>query len=127
MSVNIESQGGSKAKDILLWCLTFILLAAAVLGNYLFSEQPAYVRFAGVIVALVIAGVIAFQTATGKGVLAFARESRMEVRKVVWPTRQEAIQTTLIIFAVTAVVGLFLFLLDGLLIWLVGLITGVQG
>ena len=55
----------------------------------------------------------------------FIQQVRTEVGKVVWPTRQEAIQTTLIVLAVTAVMGLLLFVLDGALVWLVNLITGV--
>ncbi|ALP41564.1 preprotein translocase subunit SecE [Aeromonas schubertii] len=124
MSVNSESQGGSK--DTLLWGLVFIILAAAVVGNYLLSSGvSAVVRAVGVVVVIAVAGALALQTTKGKATLAFARESRLEVRKVVWPTRQEAIQTTLIVLAVTAVMGLLLFVLDGALVWLVNLITGV--
>ena len=125
MSVSSESQGGSK--DTLLWGLVFIILAAAVVGNYVFSEQALFIRIVAVVVMIVVAGIVALQTGKGKSVLDFARESRIEVRKVVWPSRQETIQTTLIIFAVVAVVGLFLFLLDGALIWAVDSITGVKG
>ncbi|GAA3550888.1 preprotein translocase subunit SecE [Zobellella aerophila] len=123
MSANTESQGG--AKDTLLWGLVFIILVAAVVANYLYSDLAVFIRAAGVVVAVAIAGFLAYQTQKGKSSFAFARESRMEMRKVVWPTRQEAIQTTLIVLAVTALVGLFLFLLDGLLVWLVNLVTGV--
>jgi len=127
MSVNTESQGGGKAKDSMLWGLVFIILAAAIVGNYLFSEQAVFIRVVGVVAAILVAGIVALQTGKGRELIAFARESRLEVRKVVWPTRQETVQTTLIIFAVTALMGLLLFLLDGLLIWLVELITGVKG
>lgn len=127
MNVNPESQGGSK--DTLLWGLVFIILAAVVAGNWAvgeyFKEVHSLVRVLGVVVAIAVAGVLALQTTKGKATLAFARESRLEVRKVVWPTRQEAIQTTLIVLAVTAVMGLLLFVLDGALVWLVNLITGV--
>jgi len=123
MSVSSESQSGSK--DTLLWGLVFIILAAAVVGNYLLSDVIAAVRALGVVIVIAAAGAVALQTTKGKATLAFARESRLEVRKVVWPTRQEAIQTTLIVLAVTAVMGLLLFVLDGALVWLVNLITGV--
>ena len=123
MSVSSESQGGSK--DTLLWGLVFIILATAVVGNYLLNDVVAAVRALGVVVVIAAAGAVALQTTKGKATLAFARESRLEVRKVVWPTRQEAIQTTLIVLAVTAVMGLLLFILDGALVWLVNLITGV--
>ena len=122
MSVSSEGQGGSKDT---LWGLVFIILAAAVVGNYLLTDVVAAVRALGVVVVIAAAGAVALQTTKGKATLAFARESRLEVRKVVWPTRQEAIQTTLIVLAVTAVMGLLLFILDGALVWLVNLITGV--
>ncbi|MFP2770997.1 preprotein translocase subunit SecE [Oceanisphaera sp. KMM 10153] len=123
MSANTESQGG--AKDTLLWGLVFIILIAAVVANYLYSDLAVVIRAAGVVVAAGVAGLLAYQTQKGKNSFAFAKESRLEMRKVVWPSRQEAIQTTLIVLAVTALVGLFLFLLDGLLVWLVNLVTGV--
>ncbi|WP_319782583.1 preprotein translocase subunit SecE [Oceanisphaera sp. IT1-181] len=123
MSANIESQSG--AKDSLLWGLVFIILVATVVANSLYSELSVALRAAAVVVALGVAGLLAYQTHKGKTTVAFAKESRLEMRKVVWPNRQEAIQTTLIVLAVTAVVGLFLFMLDGLLVWLVNLVTGV--
>ena len=123
MSANIESQSG--AKDSLLWALVFIILVAAVVANSLYSELSVAIRAAAVVVAIGVAGFLAYQTSKGKTTVAFAKESRLEMRKVVWPNRQEAIQTTLIVLAVTAVVGLFLFMLDGLLVWLVNLVTGV--
>lgn len=128
MSVNVESQNhGSKGKNITLWGLVFILLVAAVVGNSVFAEQSLILRVVAVVVAFLLAAVSALFTAQGKSLLNFSRESIKEVRKVVWPTRQEAIQTTLIIVAFTVVTGLFLFLVDGALVWLVQLFTGVQG
>lgn len=123
MSANIESQSG--AKDSLLWGLVFIILVATVVANSLYSELSVAIRAAAVVVALGVAGLLAYQTNKGKNTVAFAKESRLEMRKVVWPNRTEAIQTTLIVLAVTALVGLFLFMLDGLLVWLVNLVTGV--
>lgn len=123
MSANIESQSG--AKDSLLWGLVFIILVAAVVANSLYSELSVAIRAAAVVVAIGVAGLLAYQTNKGKSTVVFAKESRLEMRKVVWPNRQEAIHTTLIVLAVTAVVGLFLFMLDGLLVWLVNLVTGV--
>ena len=127
MSVNVESQGHNKGKNIALWGLVFILLAAAVVGNSVFAEKSLLIRIVAVVIAFAAAAVTALQTIQGKALLTFRRESIKEVRKVVWPTRQETIQTTLIIFAFTVVMGLFLFLIDGALIWLVELITGMKG
>ena len=127
MSVNVESQNRNKGKNIALWGLVFILLAATVVGNSVFAEKSLLIRVVAVVIAFAAAAVTALQTLQGKALLTFSRESIKEVRKVVWPTRQETIQTTLILFAFTVVMGLFLFLIDGALIWLVELITGMKG
>ena len=127
MSVNVESQNRNKGKNIALWGLVFILLAATVVGNSVFAEKSLLIRVVALVIAFAAAAVTALQTLQGKALLTFSRESIKEVRKVVWPTRQETIQTTLIIFAFTVVMGLFLFLIDGALIWLVELITGMKG
>ena len=127
MSVNTESQGGSKAKETLLWSLVFAILIAVIWGNNEYKEAALFIRVMAVVAAIGVAAGLALLTQKGKNAIGFARESRIEVRKVVWPSRQETIQTTLIIFAVVAVVGLFLFLLDGALIWAVDAITGVKG
>ncbi len=127
MSVNTESQGGSKAKETLLWSLVFAILIAVIWGNNEYKEAALFIRVMAVVAAIGVAAGLALLTQKGKNAIGFARESRIEVRKVVWPSRQETIQTTLIIFAVVAVVGLFLFLLDGALVWAVDSITGVKG
>ena len=127
MSVNVESQNRNKGKNIALWGLVFILLAAAVVGNSVFAEKSLLIRIVAVVIAFAAAAVTALQTIQGKALLTFSRESIKEVRKVVWPTRQETIQTTLNNFAFTVVMGLFIFLIDGALIWLVELITGMKG
>ena len=122
MSVSSESQGGSK--DTLLWGLVFIILAAAVVGNYLLTDVVAAVRALGVVVVIAAAGAVALQTTKGKATLAFARESRLEVRKVVWPTRQEAIRMTWVVIVVVIVLSLLLggfdFVIQKLTQWFLG-------
>ena len=127
MSVNVESQNQSKSKNMTLWGVVFIILAATVVGNSVFADASLIVRVIAVLIAFAAAAATALQTIQGKALLSFSRESIKEVRKVVWPTRQETIQTTLIIFAFTVVMGLFLFLIDGALIWLVEFVTGMKG
>ena len=123
MSANTEAR--SNSLDTLKWGLVILLLAGAVVGNYLLAELSVALRVAGVIVTVAVAGLIALQTDKGKRALSFARESRTEVRKVVWPTRQESVQTTLIVFVVTLIMALVLWGLDGIFVRLVELITGV--
>ncbi|ARD24239.1 preprotein translocase subunit SecE [Shewanella japonica] len=123
MTTNTENQNNSL--DIVKWGIAVILIAAAVIGNQAFGEASVVVRTLGVIVAFVIAGFIALQTVKGKEALSFAREAHIEVRKVVWPTRQEALNTTFIVLAATAVVAVILWGFDWVLLRVVNLITGV--
>lgn len=89
MKANAENQESESKMDGLKWVVVFALLAAAVVGNYLYSDVSVVLRSSAVVALVVIAGIFAALTAKGKAVVTFARESRMEVRKVVWPTRQE--------------------------------------
>lgn len=123
MTTNTENQTNSL--DIVKWGIAILLLAAAIIGNQMFSDTSVVVRTLSVIVAFVIAGFIALQTIKGKQALAFAQESHIEVRKVVWPTRQEALNTTFIVLVATAIVALILWGFDAVLLRLVNLITGV--
>jgi preprotein translocase subunit SecE len=67
---------------------------------------------------------VMFTTQLGQGIWSFLRDSRNEVRKVVWPTRQETVQTTLLVIAMVVLVGIMLWLMDILLRWAVMLLTG---
>ena len=123
MTSNTENQ--SNSLDIVKWGMAVLLIAAAVIGNQFYADANVVARVAGVIITFSIAAVIALQTSKGKQALSFAREAHIEVRKVVWPTRQEALNTTFIVLAATAVMALILWGLDAILLRVVNLITGV--
>lgn len=123
MSENAVDNTGSL--DIVKWLLVVVLLGAAVGGNFYFGEMSVLVRAIGVVVAVAVALLIAAKTGKGSQFVSFASESRTEVRKVVWPTREEATQTTLIVLAATFVMALILWGLDGIAVRVVSFITGV--
>jgi preprotein translocase subunit SecE len=125
MNASTENQSGGSL-DAVKWGLSILILAGAVFGNYYFGNESVLIRAIGVVVAVAIAAAIAFQTEKGRNFIEFAKESRTEVRKVVWPTRQEAIQTTGIVLVATLIMSLVLWGIDSLLMWIVGLITGVS-
>ncbi|MGB1201598.1 MAG: preprotein translocase subunit SecE [Cognaticolwellia aestuarii] len=125
MNASTENQP-SGSLDSLKWGVIFLILIGAVVGNYFYAEQSVLVRAIGVVAAVIVAGLIAMQTVKGRAAVSFAKESRTEVRKVVWPTRQEAIQTTGIVLVATLIMSLLLWGLDTFLFWVVGLITGLQ-
>lgn len=123
MKANAEAPTGSM--DTLKWMVVFVLLAVAVVGNSLYGDMSVVLRATGVVVLVASAFGVAAMTAKGKATIMFARESRMEVRKVVWPTRQETLQTTFIVLAVTVVMALILWGIDGIMVRLVRLITAM--
>jgi preprotein translocase subunit SecE len=123
MSEKTENQ--SNALDMFKWVVVFALLAGLVTANTMYGEISVLYRAIVIVVVVGIAGFIAATTEKGSTFLSFAKESRTEVRKVVWPTRQEANQTTLIVLAATLVMALILWGLDGIIVRVVGFITGI--
>jgi len=104
--------------------LAVAILVAAVLGFYYFEGAPLALRSLGVLVALGLAAVVALQSMQGQSIWKFIQAARIELRKVVWPTREETIQTTVAVLIFALIGGTFFWLLDVLLLWLTSKITG---
>jgi preprotein translocase subunit SecE len=100
------------------------ILAAGVAGFYLLSEQPIWLRWIIVLAALVAAGFVGLQSYQGKTFWSFVQSSRIELRKVVWPNRQETMQVTIVVFVMVLVLALFFWGLDTLLGALTRWLTG---
>jgi len=112
-SVETVSTGADKAK----LAVAGVLVVAAVAAYYLLGQQALWLRVLALL-GLLIAGVALFFTAEpGKALIAYGRDSAREVKKVVWPTRKEATQMTLYVFAFVVVMALFLWLTDKTLEW----------
>ncbi|MFZ4835746.1 preprotein translocase subunit SecE [Rouxiella sp. Mn2063] len=126
MSANTEAQGSKGGLEAVKWIVVAVLLVVAIVGNYYYRAYSLPLRALAVVIIIAIAGAIALMTTKGKATVAFAREARTEVRKVIWPTRQETLHTTLIVAAVTAVMSLILWGLDGILVRVVSFITGLR-
>ncbi|AHG20521.1 preprotein translocase subunit SecE [Chania multitudinisentens RB-25] len=126
MSANSEAQGSGRSLEMAKWFIVAVLLVVAIVGNYYYRDFSLPLRALAVVLVIVVAGGVALMTTKGKATVAFAREARTEVRKVIWPTRQETLHTTLIVAAVTAVMSLILWGLDGILVRLVSFITGLR-
>ena len=101
-----------------------LLVIAGVAGFYFFADAPTVVRVLSVIGGLVLAGVVAGLSAPGKRFFRFARDARDEAKKVVWPTRKETVQMTGVVLLFVVVMALFLWAVDGILLWLVKLAMG---
>jgi len=108
------STGADKAK----LAVAGVLVVAAVVAFYMLGRQDLWMRVAALIVILAAAIATFFTSEQGKQLIAYGRDSIREVKKVVWPTRKEALQMTGYVFAFVFVMALFLFLTDKTLEWL---------
>ena len=110
--------------DSLKWVAVLALVAGGVYGNSHYGDQPILYRVLALLALALVAGWVASLTQKGGDLLTLVKGSRTEIRKVVWPTRQETTQTTLIVFVFVIVTGLILWGLDSVLGWLASLILG---
>lgn len=122
MTPKAEAQGSRF--DLLKWLVVVALVVVGVVGNQYYSASPILYRVLALLVIAAVAAFVGLHTVKGKSFFVLVKEARTEIRKVVWPTRQETTQTTLIVVAVVLVMALLLWGLDSLLGWLVSLIVG---
>ena len=109
------------------WLLVVVLLIAGIVANDHYSNVSLAVRTAVGIVLVIILLLIASRTNKGHRAWGFVKGSRAELRKVVWPTRQETVQTTLIVVAMVVLTALILWGIDSLFMWAVGWLAGQRG
>jgi preprotein translocase subunit SecE len=123
---NTTIENVTSTADRLKLGLAVVVIIAGIVGfSVLESKLPLAARIAIFIGSLVLAAVIAWFSEPGRRTIAFAHESYNEVRRVVWPTRKETMQMTGIVFAFVAVMGLFLWVLDKMIEWLLfGVLLG---
>ena len=117
MTTNATTEAG--IVDWLKWICVWALVAAGVGGNWYFQDESLLLRALAVVALGVVAGFVALQTERGQRAWTLAQEARAELRRVVWPTRQEATQTTIIVLILILVFSLLLWGLDSLLSWIV--------
>lgn len=110
--MNIKSEEKEYRLDFAKWIVVAALVALGVYGNSHFSAQPVFLRALGLIAVAAVALFIAYNTEKGAGIWLLVQGSVIELRKVVWPTRQETNQTTLIVIAVVIFMSLVLWALD---------------
>jgi len=122
--MSTDSKTQKSPLDIVKWILAIGFLAAAVVGNYMYGNEPLLYRVLGVVALMLVGAGIALTSSQGKAFLQLLKEANIERRKVVWPTRQETTQTTLIVVAVVIFMALVLWGADSLLSWLISLLLG---
>lgn len=122
-TVNIQTKPTNKALDKILWLLVILFVAALVWVNNYYVGQP-IVRILSVTGLAILTIITCAFTRKGRFVIQFGKESRIELRKVVWPTRKETINTTLLVTVLTIIVGFCLWLIDILFMFIINLLTG---
>ncbi len=128
--MNAQAEEASKVFDVIKQGLSLVFVVAGVAGFYYFADIPGVTllyRVLALVAIVLIAIGIMLSTAKGKSLWDFALEAKQEVRKVVWPTREETIRTTLLVFGMVFVVGLILWFLDMFLFWGIRSLTGQGG
>ena len=113
MTTNTETKGS--IFDTIKLLLALIILIAGIAGFYHFAEESLLYRVLGLLAVVGVAIGVAMTTAKGRSLLGFLGTSRTEVRKMVWPTRAETIQTTLMVFIMVVILAIFLWFIDMLL------------
>jgi len=125
--MNAKAETGPGILDTVKLLLAVAVLIGGIAGYYYYEDESVLLRAAGVIVAVAVAVGIALATDRGRTLWRFIQGSRVEVRKVIWPTRQETIQTTLTVFVFVLILAIFFWGLDFFLLWGTRLLTGQGG
>ncbi|HEC74624.1 MAG TPA: preprotein translocase subunit SecE [Methylophaga aminisulfidivorans] len=103
--------------------IAVVLMAAAIALFYTYSEYSTLLRVLGLLFVAGISLFLASKTTVGSTVMSYIRDTNVEVRKVVWPSRQETVQTTLVVILMVMIVALMLWGIDSLLGWAVRALT----
>jgi preprotein translocase subunit SecE len=123
MNTKTETSNTQSTADVAKWIAAVVLLVVGLVGFYYFDQTPLIVR---VIALLALGGVavfLALQTAKGQSAWDFTQSAQLEMRKVVWPTKQETLQTTGIVVLMALVMAIMIWIIDSLLFMLVKFLT----
>ncbi|MEY4761819.1 MAG: preprotein translocase subunit SecE [Pseudomonadota bacterium] len=123
MNEHIQEQGASRGNGMLLG-LAVALVLAGVVAFYLLADHATWVRWVAVLAGFVAGGAVFAASGTGRDFRQFAVDARNELRKVVWPAKNETWMTTAVVFGFAIVAGLFFWTLDLFLAWATRLLTG---
>jgi preprotein translocase subunit SecE len=118
---------GAGVLDTVKLVAALAILIGGIAGFYLLDTYPLAVRWLIVLVSLVAGIFVALQSEQGRAIWNFIKDSRVELRKVVWPTRQETLQTTLVVAVAVLVMGIFFWALDAVLGAVTRALTGQGG
>ena len=114
-----KAEATASGMDVFKLALSAGLVLAGIAAFYVFADQPLLYRVLGIVGAVIVAAVIAYTTQRGRTLASFMQDARTEVRKMVWPTRFETLQTTIVVFIIVVILALFLWMIDRFLTYLI--------
>jgi preprotein translocase subunit SecE len=126
MSDETRVQDAGTADKVKL-AAAIVVVIAGVAGYYVLANQATWMRWLPVLGSLVLAAVVVGFSTYGSEFRRFVELARIELRKIVWPTRQETLQTTVVVFGFVIIAGLFFWVLDLVLAWATKALTGTGG
>jgi preprotein translocase subunit SecE len=112
------------ALDRLKWLVVLALIAGGVFANWYYGAEPLLFRVVALLALAGLAVFVAGQTVRGRAIWTLMKESRAEIRRVIWPKREETVQTTVIVLVLVLIFALILWLLDTGLTWIVSRVIG---
>lgn len=122
---NTSVETVTSTADKLKLALAVLVIIAGIVAFSMLSTQPVAARVGVFIGSLIVAALLAWISEPGRRTLSFGQESYNEVKRVSWPTRKETTQMTGIVFAFVAVMGLFMWVLDKGIEWVIyGVLLG---
>ena len=121
---DVQTTEGASGKDTALMTLSVLVLLAGIVAFYWYDDDALALRLGMVGGGLVVAAALVSLSWYGREFKQFAQAARIELRKVVWPTREDTVRTTIMVIAFAIVMGVFFWVLDMILTWLIRWLTG---
>jgi preprotein translocase subunit SecE len=122
--MNTQTEASISVFDVVKQVFSVVLVIAGIAAFYYFADFRLLYRILGLIAVIGASVGMLATTAWGASIAGFIADSKIEVRKIVWPTKDETTRTTLLVFAMVSIVSLVLWLLDTFLFWGVRILTG---
>ncbi len=124
MTNNSETQARPASVDTALLAAACLVVLASIVAYYYFEGAAIVLRVIGILAGVGIGAALLYQTRQGQVIWQFVLGSRVEIRKVIWPTRQETLQTTITVFLFLLLLGVFFWSLDFVLLMITRAVTG---
>ncbi|MEO7205519.1 MAG: preprotein translocase subunit SecE [Steroidobacteraceae bacterium] len=123
----VQTSAVSSPKDTALLIFSIVAILGGIAAFYWFDEQPLVLRIGMVVLGLAAGAGLLWLSSYGREFVQFAQAARIELRKVVWPSRTETFQTTYVVIGFAILMGLFFFVLDWILTWMTRFLGGTSG